>query len=71
MKCKVRLTYEVELFVEGDSEEAIQEWLLCTTPQEAKEMAMHPVDEYYWEEIVANVREDSDVDYVIRKGENK
>lgn len=65
MKAKVRLTYTVEMFVEGESEEAIQEWLLCNTPQEAKEMAARPVDEYYWEEIVDNVREDSEVDYVI------
>ena len=65
MKCKVRLTYEVEMFVEGKSEEEIQEWLLSTTPQEAKEMATRPVDEYYWEEIVDFVRDDSDVDYII------
>ena len=68
MKCKVRLTYEVEMFVEGKSEEEINDWLLSTTPQETKEMAIRPVDEYYWEEIVGYVRDDSDVDYII--GEN-
>lgn len=67
MKCKVRLTYEVEMYVEGESEDAIQEWLLSTTPQEAKEMAVGPVDEYYWEEIIDYVRDDSDVDYVIKE----
>ena len=65
MKCKVRLTHTVEMFVEGESEEAIQEWLLCTTPQEAKEWARNPVDESYDEEILCQAREDSEVDYVI------
>ena len=32
MKCKVRLTHTVEMYVEGESEEAIMDWLLCTTP---------------------------------------
>ena len=70
MKCKVRLTYEVEMYVEGNSEDEIQEWLLNTTPQEAKEMANGPVDEHYDEEIICYVRDDSDVDYVIGKDEN-
>ena len=39
MKAKVRLTYSVEMFVEGKSEEAIEDWLRCTTPTEAKESA--------------------------------
>ena len=65
MKCKVRLTHTVEMFVEGQSEDAIQEWLLCTTPQEAKEMSIGSVSEDYDEEIVCFVREDSEVDYVI------
>ena len=67
MKCKVRLTHTVEMFVEGESEEAIQEWLLCTTPQEAKEMANNGVIEYFDEEIVCEVRDDSEVDYVIEE----
>ena len=32
MKAKVRLTYSVEMFVEGKSEEAIEDWLSRTTP---------------------------------------
>ena len=32
MKAKVRLTYSVEMFVESDSEDAIIDWLNCTTP---------------------------------------
>lgn len=65
MKCKVRLTHTVEMFVEGESEEAIQEWLLCTTPQEAKEMAIRGVSEDYDEEIICFVRDDSEVNYII------
>lgn len=67
MKCKVRLTHTVEMFVEGESEEVIQEWLLCTTPQEAKEKANNGVIEHFDEEIVCEVRDDSEVDYVIKE----
>lgn len=67
MKCKVRLTHTVEMFVEGESEEAIQEWLLCTTPEEAVDMAHNAVNQEYDEEIVCEVREDSEVDYVIKE----
>ena len=38
MKAKVRLTYSVEMFVEGKSEEAIEDWLRCITQTEAKEL---------------------------------
>ena len=65
MKCKVRLTHTVEMFVEGESEEAIQDWLNSTTPEEAKKLADKPVDEHWEEEIVCKIREDSYVDYVI------
>lgn len=67
MKCKVRLTHTVEMFVEGESEEAIQEWLLCTTPEEAKEMASNGVIEHFDEEIVCEARDDSKIDYVIEE----
>ena len=67
MKCKVRLTHTVEMFVEGPSEDAIQEWLLFTTPQEAKDMAYNPVTEHFDEEIVCHVMENSEVDYVIEE----
>lgn len=66
-KAKVRLTYSVEMFVEGESEEAIYDWLSCTTPEEAKKLAgKNYVDENYSEEIICCVREDSVVDYVIK-----
>ena len=65
MKCKVRLTQTVEMFVEGESADAIQDWLICTTPQEAIDMATNMVDVCYDEEIICEVREDSEVDYVI------
>lgn len=69
MKCKVRLTQTVEMYVEGPSEDAIHEWLLCTTPQEAMDCAVNQVDVFYDEEIVDYAREDSDVDYVIEEEE--
>lgn len=68
MKCKVRLTRTVELFVEGKDEDAIMDWLTQTTPEEAYELAQGNVytDEYE-EEIVCPVRKDSIVDYVIKE----
>ena len=51
MKCKVRLTQTVEMYVDGPSEDAIHEWLLCTTPQEAMDCAVNQVDVFYDEEI--------------------
>lgn len=65
MKCKVRLTHTVEMFIEGDSEEAINEWLICTTPEEARDIAHNTVDQEYEEEIICYVDDDSEVDYVI------
>ena len=70
MKCKVRLTRMVEMFVEGRDEETIMDWLRCTTPEEAFKLADgHVNDEVYEEEIVCEVREDSVVDYVIPEEE--
>ena len=67
MKCKVRLTYSVEMFVEGESEEAIVDWLNCTTPTEAKNLAENNfVTEDYSEEIICHVQDNSVVDYVIQ-----
>lgn len=65
MKCKVRLTQTVEMFVEGESEEAIMDWLYSTTPDEAADLAINMIDIHYDEEIVCKVSEDSEVDYVI------
>lgn len=70
MKCKVRLTRMVEMFVEGKNEDAIMDWLRQTTPEEAFKLADgHVNDEAYDEEIVCTVREDSVVDYVIPEEE--
>ena len=67
MKAKVRLTYFVEMFVEGKSEEAIEDWLRCATATEAKELAGdNCVTEDYSEEMICGVRDDSVVDYVIQ-----
>lgn len=67
MKCKVRLTHTVTLFVEGESEDQIQDWLAQTTPEEAY-LASYgsSVDSEYEEEIICEVRDDSEVDYVIK-----
>lgn len=67
MKCKVRLTRIVELFVEGKDEDAIMDWLRGTTPEEAYQLADGAADDSYDEEIIFPVRDDSDVDYVIKE----
>ena len=66
MKCKVKLMCTVEMYVEGKSEEAIQEWLNKTTPEQAYLMA-DGADVEYDEEIICEVRDDSEVDYVIEE----
>ena len=68
MKCKVRLMYTVELSVEGESEEAIQDWLNRTTPEEAYFLA-DGSDVKYDEEIVCVIGDDSKVNYVIEEEE--
>lgn len=68
MKCKVKLTHTVTLFVEGKSEEQILDWLTKTTPEEAYLSSYGSnVDSEYDEEIVCEVRDDSEVDYVIKE----
>ena len=65
MKCKVRLTYSVDLVVEGNSEDEIYDWLNNTTPEEAYHLADGDVDENYEEEILCVISNDVSVDYVI------
>lgn len=67
MKCKVRLTRTVELYVEGKSEEIIVDWLSQTTPEQAYLLANGDVNEEYSEDIVCWVRDDADVNYVIKE----
>lgn len=70
MKCKVKLTHTVTLFVEGKSEDQIRDWLVQTTPEEAYLLAYdngHKVESEYDEEIICEVRDDSEVDYVIKE----
>ena len=69
MKCKVRLTRTVELFVEGKDEEAILDWLYQTTPEGAYLVADGDVYDEYEEEIICVVRDDSEVNYVIKEEE--
>ena len=68
MKCKVRLTRTVELFVEGKDEEAILDWLYQTTPESAYLMSDGDVSDEYNEEILFPIREDGIVNYVIKEG---
>lgn len=68
MKCKVRLTRTVELFVEGKDEEMILDWLYQTTPEGAYLAADGDVEcDEYDEEIICVISDDSDVDYVIKE----
>lgn len=67
MKCKVRLTRTVELYVEGKNEEAILDWLYQTTPEQAYMLAKGDVENEYNDEIVCPVRDDSEVNYVIEE----
>ncbi len=67
MKCKVRLTRTVELFVEGKDEEAIMDWLYQTTPEGAYLAADGDVEDEYTDEIVCRVADDSIVNYVIEE----
>lgn len=66
MKCKVRLTRTVELFVEGKDEDAIMDWLRETTPEGAYLVADGNVEDSYDEEILCPVSEDAEVDYTIQ-----
>lgn len=65
MKCKVRLTRTVELFVEGKSEDAILDWLYQTTPEVAYLAADGDVEDEYNEEIICVVSDNSVVNYTI------
>ena len=67
MKCKVRLTHTVELFVEGNDEDTIMDWLRGTTPEGAIHCADGNVMEEFDEEILCEVRDDSVVNYVIEE----
>ena len=70
MKAKVRLIHTVELFVESESMDKIQDWLAKTTPEEAYMCAYNNgrcVESNYEEDIICEVRDDSEVDYVIEE----
>lgn len=64
MKCKIRMSYVVEMYVEGKDEEEIYDWMSSITPDEAKRLVSSCSDGYE-DEIVCNVRDDSFVDYII------
>ena len=66
MVCKVRLVHEVTCFIKGDSEEDIQEFINCHTPEEivkgSKAKGVY-VEEDYNEEIICNVMDNSTYDF--------
>ena len=66
MKCKVRFTRIVEMFVEGESEEAILDWLYQNSPESAYLAADGDVEDEYNEEIVCVVDDNSVVNYAIK-----
>lgn len=66
MKAIVRLTYAVELVVEGETEDDIYDWMNCTTPSEAKKLVGDKcIEEEFEEELIGYVSDDAKVDYVI------
>ena len=67
MKCKVRFTRTVEMFVEGKDEEVILDWLYQTTPEGAYLAADGDVEDEYNEEILFEVQDNSIVNYVIKE----
>lgn len=69
MKCKVRLTQEVELIVEGRDEEAIMDWLSQTTPEEAFELSKGMASTSYDEEILYKINSNVVAGYVIKEDE--
>jgi hypothetical protein len=69
MKCHVRLTRAVELIVEGKSENEIMDWLRQNTPEAVYLDADGNVTDEYSEEIICQVSDDSEVNYVIKEEE--
>ena len=66
MKCKVRLTRIVEMYVEGKDEETIMDWLREHTPEDAYYLTGGDINDRYDEEILYPIRDDADVDYIIK-----
>ena len=68
---KVRFTYTVDVFIKGDSEDQIMDYMRNTTPNEAFRKASksgHYVEEAYDEFVLADIRPDSDYDIDLTKG---
>ncbi len=65
MKAKVRLSYTVELVVEGEDMEAISDWMAETTPAEAYQMANGIHDERFDDEILEIVDDNVKANHVI------
>ncbi len=65
MKCKVRLTRTVELFVEGRDEDTILDWLRENTPESVYLATDGNVEDEFDEEIVYVVSDSTAVGYKI------
>lgn len=70
MKAKVRLSYTVELVVEGKDMDAISDWMAETTPAEAYKMAGSVSDESFDDEILSVVDDNVEANYIIEEGNN-
>lgn len=69
MKVKVRMSYTVELVVEGKDMDTISDWMAETTPAEAYKMANGICDENFDDEILGTVGDSARTNYVIKEGE--
>lgn len=68
---KVRFTYTVDVFIKGDSEDQIIDYMRNTTPAEAFREASksgHYVEDAYDEFVLADIMPDSDYDIDLTKG---
>lgn len=65
MKVKVRMSYTVELVVEGKDMDAISDWMAETTPAEAYQMANGILDERFDDEILDVVDDNVKANHVI------
>ena len=68
---KVRFTYTVDVFIKGDSEDQIMDYMRNTTPAEAFREASksgHYVEDAYDEFVLADIMPDSDYDIDLTTG---
>lgn len=64
MKFRVSMTHTVTFSVEAESDEQLRDWMSTRSPREILAIGIKAEDSYD-DEIIANLRSDSEVDYVI------